>query len=299
MSIRRAALATIALLCTQTPGLAQDATTADPLYATGIAGPDRSLQFVVGDEQVTVHYVTTPSGLAVTEGDILVGDAVDLQNRAANATTPFGVDDIKPFGLFRRGASALWPLGHVRYMIAPTLPSPSRVRASIEHWQSVTRVTFEEITAPSGDYVLFTPPASAADPAGCVSSVGRIGGEQRVFLSASCQQTQIIHEIGHVMGLAHEQKRSDRDTRIRIIAANVKDGFMSQFDKNPLALKDIGAYCYESAMHYSRFAFSKNGLPTIVPVDDTADIGPKSALAACDRATIETMYKAEFAKRQP
>jgi hypothetical protein len=296
MSTRRSAFLVCLFLTVTTAAHAQSQAD-DPLYATGIAGPDRSLNFVVGDEQVTVHYVTTESGLAVTEGDILVGDAVELQNRAASATTPFGVDDIKPFGLFRRGGGALWPLGHVRYMIAPTLPSPFRVRAAIEHWETVTRITFEEISTPSGDYVLFTPPTRPTDPTGCVSSVGRIGGEQRVFLTASCQQTQIIHEIGHVMGLAHEQKRADRDTRIKIVAENVKDGFMTQFDQNPLILKDVGDYCYESAMHYSRFAFSKNGKPTIIPLVETADIGPKSELAACDKATIEASYKAEFAKR--
>lgn len=40
-----------------------------------------------------------------------------------------------------------------------------------------------------------------------------------------------MHEIGHSVGLLHEQNRSDRDESIKVIWPNVKKGLESQFRK--------------------------------------------------------------------
>jgi len=49
-------------------------------------------------------------------------------------------------------------------------------------------------------------------------------------------------------------------------------------------------------MHYDGYAFSKNGLPTLVPTSSVG-IGQRVRLATCDIELIQTVYSQEFARR--
>ena len=44
-------------------------------------------------------------------------------------------------------------------------------------------------------------------------------------------------------------------------------------------------------MHYRRFAFSKNGLPTIVPKQSGVILGQRNGLSAGDIAAVHHMYR--------
>jgi hypothetical protein len=65
----------------------------------------------------------------------------------------------------------------------------------------------------------------------CDAFVGRIGGEQQVAGSASCAKATILHEMGHTIGLWHEQSRSDRDTYVDVMYNNIIKGSRSNFDQ--------------------------------------------------------------------
>ena len=57
-----------------------------------------------------------------------------------------------------------------------------------------------------------------------------------------------IHEIGHVLGLWHEQQRSDRDEHVEVIWKNV--GYLAgQFFKTSTENQDL-PYNFGSIMHY-------------------------------------------------
>ena len=74
----------------------------------------------------------------------------------------------------------------------------------------------------------------------------------------------ILHEMGHTVGLWHEQSREDRDQFVRIDWANIQAGMEHNFDQHITDGDDIGDYDYGSIMHYPATAFSSTGLPTIV-----------------------------------
>ena len=56
----------------------------------------------------------------------------------------------------------------------------------------------------------------------CCSYIGYVGCRQGISLSNYCfSKGTVAHELGHVIGLFHEQSRPDRDNYVRIITQNI------------------------------------------------------------------------------
>jgi hypothetical protein len=87
---------------------------------------------------------------------------------------------------------------------------------------------------------------------------------QNTINMGSNQPWVIIHEICHLLGMAHEQQRPDRDSFINIYWDNIDPNLRYAFDiiSTSNTLK-TDVYDYKSIMHYYPTAFSINGLPTI------------------------------------
>lgn len=77
-----------------------------------------------------------------------------------------------------------------------------------------------------------------------------------------------MHEILHCLGFFHQQSAADRDDYVQIKWENIEDSHEHNFNKyNDSVVTDYGvSYDFQSIMHYSEKAFSKNGEKTIVPV---------------------------------
>jgi len=213
---------------------------------------------------------TLVDGMPITEGDIVLN---------LNSTTYAGTGvPLKKF---------YWPNNLVPYEIAGNFPNQARITDAIAHWEKFTSIRFVKRDSSNAkqypNYVYFQP----AD--GCWSYVGMQGGKQAIGLASGCSLGNTIHEIGHAVGLWHEQSRIDRDEYVTILYENIYPSMAFNFNKQVANGEDIGAYDFGSIMHYPRKAFSKNGKDTIVPKNGE-EIGQRDVLSAGDIAAVEYMY---------
>jgi hypothetical protein len=156
------------------------------------------------------------------------------------------------------GAKYRWPGGVIPYKIDGNLPNQSRIAMAIDQWHIKTdRIHLRPAVESDVDYVRFVMGN------GCSSPIGRMGGEQYITLTTGCEVPQIIHEIGHTVGLWHEQCRNDRGNYLIIHDENIDPDQFHNFDIAGVEGQDVGTFDFGSIMLYPDWAFSDNGKPTV------------------------------------
>ncbi len=185
-------------------------------------------------------------------------------------------------------AFSRWPGGNVPYAFDANV-SPANRAAFVKacgDWEAAANVHFFPRTT-EADFVLVH--AAAFNN----SYVGRVGGAQDINLYNFDYEFVMAHEIGHALGLIHEQGRSDRDQYVTIETQNIAAGMARNFAIVPGSLNQ-GAYDFDSVMHYGAWDFSANGQPTIVVNAPYAaaggTLGQHSHLSAGDKAGMAALY---------
>lgn len=219
-----------------------------------------------------------------TGSPFLVPEATDVSVRSVY--TPF-----RKFLWPKTGGRVIVP-----YVIDPSAQaSEGKIKLAADDYNQRTVIKLQPRTN-ERDYIRFVTTGSNLSP------VGRQGGEQTIQLQSNPPVGTVIHEIGHSLGLWHEQSRPDRDDFIKVLYQNIEPGLERQFDKTGSDGETFGDYDFSSVMHYGATAFSRpgSGQPTIVKKDGTplpssvGNLDDSKRLSDLDISTgLEILYGAK------
>ncbi len=253
----------------------------------------RAPLFLAGSRTQQLVNYDVVDGMAVLEGDILLGPAISVPFRFAQPWAPAG--NVRS-AVARSNRSYLWPKSEIPYVIdrSVTAETVGYIQWAVAH-VNTSPLKLRPRSSTDTDYVVFR---NGGDGSGCSSYLGRVGGPQEIEV-ADCGQGSVVHELLHAAGFYHEQSRGDRDEYITIAWDEISPEFRSQFDKRDGQGQDIGGYDFASIMHYSSRAFSRSGRPTIVPKIPNVTIGQRDGLSAGDSAALEMLYGSGNAPPQP
>jgi hypothetical protein len=233
-------------------------------------------------------------GYAVADGDIILGKIADVEAHVdAEGLVDKGAAIIK--------AGSKWPGGVVNYnstSIQLHMPAKAAdISAAMKIWSDATGVVFNDcpgarvpVDPDTGqvctDYVAFGPAAAGA----CFSELGRRGGQQMLLLSSSCSRATIVHELGHTLGLFHEQSRVDRGDYVQIFPENIVIGRVAPdfdtwaqqgaqgIDIGPQVTCNIPRYNFDSVMQYGSRVWSTGAWPAMLRIAQSTMSGPDPSL---------------------
>lgn len=231
-----------------------------------------------------VTYVVK-NGKAIFQGDIVLEkvEPVNPQQPPAFSTNSIGVDY----------STYLWPKVGNQYQIPYVITSGTgdltNLTAAITQFnKTFSNIKFVALVAQT-DYVnfYFNPDDTSGE---CEAVVGRAGGEQPVGGSATCALGTILHEMGHTIGLWHEQSRPDRNTYVSVNYDNLIKGSISNFNQIYDNAQETTLFDYASIMEYPAFSFSRNGGPAIESIPPGIPLSNLTGYTAADIDGIERLY---------
>ncbi|MEM8565572.1 MAG: M12 family metallopeptidase [Bacteroidota bacterium] len=211
--------------------------------------------------------------LVILDGDMILGNVADM----------IGIKSTMISGPNKR-----WVGGIVPYTIEAGNRKRQVILEAIDHINSNTNVCLMERDE-ENDFVEFIMAG------GCSSEVGRQEGKQVISVGRCQGMGNIVHEIGHTIGMFHEHARTDRDDHVIILESNIKEGEEENFQKyidRGFNGQDLGKYDYRSIMHYGDRAFSidRRRKKTILTKPRNIPIGQRDRLSVKDINAINSIY---------
>ncbi len=221
-------------------------------------------------EPFGVHFALDEEGLAIVDGDIVLG--IPQGGEAQGIAAPPQIH--------------LWPNGVIPFVINKDVPDIGRIIFALTYFVD-SGVQFVAEKSGDEDVLVF-----AAAEKGCKSYLGKVGGRQPIWIGPGCSSSDIAHEIMHALGFLHEQNRSDRDAHVQVMQESITPGFEKNFEVFPSSMMTVSGaapFDYESLMIYPPHTFSKDGRPTLVSMTREA-IRPGNQPSVLDLQRIQKLY---------
>jgi hypothetical protein len=161
-----------------------------------------------------------------------------------------------------------WPNGNVWYIFSGgTAAQRGDVLAAMRAWAAVTKLKFIDVSGYGSGIgthvrITFNPNQGNAAAVGYQGVIGQYCnlGNRGVGVA--------VHELGHTIGMNHEQIRSDRDRYIRVNFNNITPNWKSQYIKltngsDALVNAARTGFDYKSIMLYPSFTYSSGSNPIV------------------------------------
>lgn len=226
--------------------------------------------------QVTYQVV---DGLAIYQGDIILGRVADLEREQS-----LGLRPESTFTVFT--STRVWPGGVVPYEIDPAMPNQQRVTDAVNYFSQNTPLRWQP-HAGEANYVFFR--RTTIGDGVCSSSVGMVGGQQFINTDDLCTANTLVHEMGHTIGFYHEQERQDRNQFVTVVYENIDKNRVGNYNLSS-SEQDVGFYDFASHMHYAATSFSRDGDVTIQTVPAGIPLSEPPFFSAGDLDTLQRMY---------
>ena len=177
-----------------------------------------------------------------------------------------------------------WPGGVIPYLVDSDVPRPERIYSAMQLWTDATPIRFVRRSNET-NYVRFVRENNGGL---CFSAIGRVGDEQKIRTDDKCETGTLAHELGHTIGLWHEQSRRDRDRFVRVLYRNISESKVPDFDRHINDEPDFSYYDYASIMRMERMPIPSGAMarvietiPPGIPIGQRKEISPGDIDAVC------------------